>query len=130
MPRTKKPITEKKPKASSKKRAVVAVDKKNMLFPIWSVKGEKTGRISVPKDVFGAPYNIQLVSQAIRVFRINQQEGSAGTKTRGMVEGSTRKIYRQKGTGRARHGGIRAPIFVGGGIVFGPQPKDIHKNVR
>jgi large subunit ribosomal protein L4 len=50
--------------------------------------------------------------------------GHAATKTRGMVEGSTRKIYKQKGTGRARHGAIRAPIFVGGGIVFGPMPRD------
>jgi large subunit ribosomal protein L4 len=56
-------------------------------------------------------------------------EGSAATKTRGMVEGSTRKIYRQKGTGRARHGGIRAPIFVGGGIALGPRPRDIHKTI-
>ncbi|OGG09314.1 50S ribosomal protein L4, partial [Candidatus Gottesmanbacteria bacterium RBG_16_43_7] len=68
--------------------------------------------------------NIPLLTQAVRVYRANQRQGSAKTKTRGEVRGSTRKIYRQKGTGRARHGGIRAPIFVGGGIVFGPQIRD------
>jgi large subunit ribosomal protein L4 len=148
MPRIKKPVTEKKSKLHTKKRAVAAVKKEKPMeksqkkespgkserfskvsLPILSVKGEKTGVISVPKDLFGAPYNTQLVSQAVRVFRMNQREGSAGTKTRGMVEGSTRKIYRQKGTGRARHGGIRAPIFVGGGIIFGPQPREFHKTL-
>lgn len=61
---------------------------------------------------------------AVRVYLANQRVGNASTKTRGQVEGSTRKIYKQKGTGRARHGAIRAPIFVGGGIVFGPKPRD------
>ena len=60
----------------------------------------------------------------LRVYLANQRQGNASTKTRGEVDGSTRKIYRQKGTGRARHGGIRAPIFVKGGIVFGPKPRD------
>jgi large subunit ribosomal protein L4 len=59
----------------------------------------------------------------------NQRQGNASTKTRGEVDGSTRKIYRQKGTGNARHGGIRAPIFVKGGIVFGPKPRDFSLNM-
>ena len=66
--------------------------------------------------------NAQIL-QAIRVYQTNLRQGTASTKTRGEVTGSTRKIYRQKGTGRARHGAITAPIFVGGGITFGPKPR-------
>lgn len=80
----------------------------------------------LPKELFGGKVNEKLLAVAVRVYLANQREGSAKTKTRGEVEGSTRKIYRQKGTGRARHGSIRAPIFVGGGIVFGPVPRDYH----
>jgi len=63
------------------------------------------------------------MAQAVRVYLVNQRQGTASTKTRGEVAGSTRKIYRQKGTGRARHGAIKAPIFVGGGIAMGPRPR-------
>jgi large subunit ribosomal protein L4 len=88
------------------------------------VDGKAAGSIALPKEMFGVKPNSQLIAQAVRVYLANQRVGHAATKTRGMVEGSTRKIYKQKGTGRARHGAIRAPIFVGGGIVFGPQPRD------
>ncbi len=81
---------------------------------------------NLPKELFGGKVNKAILAQYVRVFLANQREGSARTKTRGQVEGSTRKIYRQKGTGRARHGSIRAPIFVGGGIVFGPVARDYH----
>jgi large subunit ribosomal protein L4 len=64
------------------------------------------------------------MAQAVRVYLANQRIGGAKTKTRGEVQGSTRKIYQQKGTGRARHGGIRAPIFVGGGVAHGPRTHD------
>lgn len=83
----------------------------------------------LPKELFGGAVNRALLAQYVRVFLANQREGSAHTKTRGEVEGSTRKIYRQKGTGRARHGSIRAPIFVGGGIVFGPVTRDYHRSM-
>ena len=82
--------------------------------------------MQLPEDLFAAKINNALMAQAVRVYLANQRQGSASTKTRGQVEGSTRKIYRQKGTGRARHGAIRAPIFVGGGVVFGPTPRDYH----
>ena len=140
MPKVKKSVVLKKLKLPAKKRAVVSakkekkeIDKKEvsgkLSFPVVSPKGEKAGVIALPPELFGVPFNAQLVAQAQRVYQMNQREGSAATKTRGMVEGSTRKIYRQKGTGRARHGGIRAPIFVGGGITFGPEPRDIHKTM-
>lgn len=86
--------------------------------------GKTSRRITLPSELFGAKVNTQLMALAVRVYLANQRVGTASTKTRGEVEGSTRKIYKQKGTGRARHGGVRAPIFVGGGIVFGPKPRD------
>ncbi|MEK7065391.1 MAG: 50S ribosomal protein L4 [Patescibacteria group bacterium] len=92
--------------------------------PVLGVDGKAKGRMQLPPELFGAKINKQLLAQAVRVYLSNQRAGTASTKTRGQVEGSTRKIYRQKGTGRARHGSIRAPIFVGGGIVFGPHPRD------
>ncbi len=64
------------------------------------------------------------MAQAVRVYLANQRKGTVSTKSRGEVKGSSRKIYKQKGTGRARHGSIRAPIFVHGGVVFGPKPRD------
>lgn len=97
---------------------------KGVKIPVVGVDGKSAGSVLLPIDVFGVKPNKQLMAQAVRVYLANQRVGHAATKTRGQVEGSTRKIYRQKGTGRARHGAIRAPIFVGGGIVFGPQPRD------
>lgn len=76
------------------------------------------------EDLFGKKVNEQLLAQAVRVYQANKRQGTASTKTRSQVSGSRRKIYRQKGTGRARHGDKYAPIFVGGGIAHGPKPKD------
>lgn len=98
--------------------------KKTLQMSVLGTDGKKSGKVTLPVEFFGAEVNKQLVSQAVRVYLANQRVGTASTKTRGEVEGSTRKIYRQKGTGRARHGSIRAPIFIGGGIVFGPMPRD------
>lgn len=88
---------------------------------VYNTKGETTGKVSLPKEVFGAKINEQLMAQAVRVYLANQRRARAKTKTRGEVIGSGRKIYRQKGTGRARHGDRYAPIFVGGGIAHGPK---------
>lgn len=89
---------------------------------VYDLKGKVVGRVSLPAEIFGVEEKPKLVAQAVRVYLANQRQGNASTKTRGEVQGSTRKIYRQKGTGRARHGGIRAPIFVHGGIAHGPTP--------
>lgn len=94
-------------------------------IPVYSLTGRASGTYVLPKEIFAAEVNKNLLSQAVRVYTTNQKEFSASTKTRGEVAGSTAKIYRQKGTGRARHGAIRAPIFVGGGIVFGPRPRKV-----
>jgi large subunit ribosomal protein L4 len=113
---------------SVKSEAVIAgkADKKyaTVSVEVVGVDGKVTGKISLPGEIFGEKLNKALLAQAVRVYLANQRQGNASTKTRGEVDGSTRKIYRQKGTGRARHGSVRAPIFVKGGIVFGPKPRD------
>lgn len=95
---------------------------------ILNTKGEKTGKINLPVHLFGLKENESLLSQALRVYQQRKRQGTSSTKGRGEVQGSTRKIYRQKGTGKARHGSIRSPIFIKGGIVFGPKPRnyDLH----
>ena len=72
----------------------------------------------------------QAVHDLVTAYRANRRTGSANTKTRGEVAGNNRKIYRQKGTGNARHGDHQSPIFVGGGVVFGPRPRDYAKKVN
>lgn len=107
------------------KPAVKAVAKESsMSLPVYALDGSKKGTVALSKEIFGAAPNEKLMAQAVRVYLVNQRQGTASTKTRGDVTGSTRKIYRQKGTGRARHGAIKAPIFVGGGIAFGPHPRN------
>lgn len=91
---------------------------------VFSVTGKVLENITLPKEIFDLPENKQLLSQAVRVYLANQRTGTAKTKSRGEVKISTRKLYRQKGTGRARHGAGSAPIFVGGGVAFGPKPRD------
>lgn len=82
------------------------------------------GDLELSETVFGAPVNEGLVHQAVVRYLANQRQGTASTKTRGEVSGGGRKPWRQKGTGRARQGSIRAPQWVGGGTVFGPKPRD------
>ncbi|MDP3733020.1 MAG: 50S ribosomal protein L4 [Candidatus Daviesbacteria bacterium] len=93
--------------------------------PVYSLTGRSAGTMVLPKEIFGVKVNNNLLAQAVRVYTTNEKNFTAKTKTRGEVRGSTTKIYKQKGTGRARHGSIRAPIFVGGGIVFGPEPRKV-----
>lgn len=114
------------PKASAEKAPAVAAPKKSEKISdlnavVVGVDGKTVGHMALPAELFDVKVNKALLAQTVRVYLANQRAGSAHTKTRGEVEGSSRKIYKQKGTGRARHGGIRAPIFVGGGISFGPQ---------
>lgn len=106
-----------KPAVKGKKAQTLTVE-------IFDVKGVVTGKMDLPAELFGVKVNTVLMTQAVRVYLTNQRRGTVSTKTRGEVAGSTRKIYRQKGTGRARHGGVRAPIFVKGGIAHGPKPKE------
>ncbi len=91
---------------------------------VFNTAGRAVSKVSLPKEIFGTKVNNKLMAQAVRVYLANQRMGTAASKTRGEVTGSTRKIWRQKGTGRARHGSRKAPIFVGGGVVFGPRVRD------
>lgn len=81
---------------------------------------EKPSTITVSDDLFGAPLNPNLIAQAVHVYRSNQRQGGAKAKTRSEVRMTTKKWFRQKGTGNARHGAQSAPIFVGGGVAHGP----------
>lgn len=105
-------------KVTSKRRSGLSV-------PVYSLAGRVSGKMVLPKEIFGAEVKKSLLDQALGVYMVNQKLHTASTKTRGEVRGSTAKIWRQKGTGRARHGARKAPIFVGGGITFGPKPKNI-----
>jgi len=93
-------------------------------MPLFSVDGVKSGKLKVIPQIFALKNNSQLISQAIRVYLSNQRSGTANAKTRAEVNFSTKKIYKQKGTGRARHGSRKAPIFVKGGVTFPPKPRD------
>lgn len=105
------------------------VKKVSLTIDVYDMKGKVVESMKLPESIFGARVNKVLIAQAVRVYLANQRQGNASTKTRGEVTGSTRKIYQQKGTGRARHGGIRAPIFVKGGIAHGPKPHDFSLNL-
>ena len=87
---------------------------------LFTIKGEKKGKLSLPDQIFGVKINPVILSQAVRVYLANQRKARAKVKSRGEVSGSGIKIWRQKGTGRARHGSRYVPIFVGGGVAHGP----------
>lgn len=94
-----------------------------------SISGEKVGEMELNSSVFGAERNIPLLHQAVVEELANRRSGSADTKTRAEVAGGGRKPYRQKGTGRARQGSIRAPHYPGGGVVWGPHPRSYAQNM-
>lgn len=91
-----------------------------------SLEDAKSANITV---ISGSDKGNQAVHDLVTAYRANRRTGSANTKTRGEVRGTGKKMYRQKGTGNARHGDRKAPIFVGGGVVFGPRPRDYSKKV-
>lgn len=88
---------------------------------IYDIKGTKKGKISLPPALFAAKVNSRLMAQAVRVYLARGRKARAKTKTRGEVSRTKAKVWRQKGTGRARHGARSAPIFVGGGVAHGPR---------
>ncbi len=90
---------------------------------LYNIAGETTGEVELNENIFGVEVNEALVHQAVVMQLANQRLGTHATKTRGLVRGGGRKPWRQKGTGRARSGSSRSPIWVGGGTVFGPQPR-------
>ena len=93
-------------------------------LPLFSKDGKSTGTVTVDEKVFGDKIRKRLLHQVVVIHEANQREGNAHTKTRGEVEGSTKKMWPQKHTGMARMGTKRSPIWVKGGIVFGPRTRE------
>ena len=90
---------------------------------VMNLKNEVVGQIELDDRVFGAPLNRALIYDAVKAYQMNQRQGTVSTKTRGEVSGSGRKLWRQKGTGRARVASIRSPLWKGGGATHGPKPR-------
>lgn len=96
---------------------------------VYNISGEITGEIELNEIVFGVEFNEAVVHQAVVMQLANQRQGTSATKTRAMVRGGGRKPWKQKGTGRARCGSNRSPVWVGGGTTFGPQPRSYAKKM-
>ena len=101
---------------------------------LYNMQGEEIGEIDLSEELFGAEVSMDAMHIAVRSYLANQRQGTQSALTRSEVRGGGRKIYRQKGTGNARHHGNRAPQFRHGGVVFAPKPRDyvikINKKVR
>ncbi len=91
---------------------------------VKNLKNELVGELELKDEVFGVPLNEALIYDAIKNHQANQRQGTVKTKTRGNTSGSGKKLWRQKGTGRARIASLRSPLWKGGGNVHGPQPRD------
>ena len=100
-----------------------------MLVTVYNTAGEAVGEYELPEYVFGIKPNRGVMHQALERQLANARQGTHHTKSRGEVRGGGRKPWRQKGTGRARHGSIRSPIWVGGGVAFGPKPRKYRKRM-
>lgn len=100
-----------------------------MQATLYSQAGAQIGTIELDDYIFGIEPNVPVMHQMMVLQQANARQGTHSTRTRGEVKGSTRKLYRQKGTGRARQGSIRAPHHSGGGVVFGPKPRDYTKHM-
>ncbi len=98
-------------------------------LPVYNTKGEEVERIELNKEVFTGEVNKPLLHQAVRMYEANKRSGTASTKTMAYVRGGGKKPWRQKGTGRARAGSIRSPLWRGGGIIFGPHPRDYYYSI-
>lgn len=94
-----------------------------MQVEVLNTKGKKTGRtVDLPEDIFGAEPNTHVIYLAVKQYLAAQRQGTHKVKTRAEVQGASRKLHRQKGTGGSRKGNIRNPLYKGGGTIFGPKP--------
>ncbi|HKZ34664.1 MAG TPA: 50S ribosomal protein L4 [Patescibacteria group bacterium] len=98
--------------------------KESISIPLMNIQGEIKKDVALPKDIFDVEVSEDLITQAIHIHLMNLRQGTVRTKSRGEVRGGGRKPWRQKGTGRARQGSIRSPLWVGGGVAHGPKPKN------
>ena len=102
-----------------------------MKIKVYNQNGEETGEVELPKAIFEVPLNSDLVHQVVVAQQANRRQGSAHTKGRGDVSGGGKKPWRQKHTGKARHGSIRSPLWRGGGVTFGPTKDRVYaKNLN
>ena len=100
-----------------------------MQFPVFNGAGQEVSKVDLPPDIFEAKINVGLMHQAFVRQMANARQGSHNTRSRSEIRATGAKWYRQKGTGRARHGAQSAPIFVGGGLAHGPKPRDYSKRM-
>ncbi len=100
-----------------------------MQLPVYNLAGEEVKKIDVSDAVFAVPFNESVVHQVMVGQQANARQGTASTKTKGTVSGSTRKLYRQKGTGYARAGSKKSPLRRGGAVTFGPHPRDYRQQI-
>jgi len=98
-------------------------------LPIYNQEGKEVDTIKLNEKVFDGKVNAEAIYQAVNSYRANQRKGLASTKTRGEVSGGGKKPWKQKGTGRARVGSIRSPLWRHGGVVFGPHPRDFYFSI-
>lgn len=97
---------------------------------VLNIKGEKVDEVTLSDEIFGIEPNEALVHQVVVAQLANKRQGTQSAKTRSEVRGGGRKPWRQKGTGRARAGTIRSPLFTGGGVIFAPKPRDYSQHVN
>lgn len=100
-----------------------------MQVPVYNLSGEVVRQIEISDTVFGVPFNETVVHQVMVGLRANARQGTSSTKTKGTVHGSTRKLFRQKGTGYARAGSKKSPLRRGGAVTFGPHPRDYRQDI-
>ncbi|MBI2287411.1 MAG: 50S ribosomal protein L4 [Chloroflexi bacterium] len=100
-----------------------------MQVPVYNLAGKELEKIEVNEQVFGVPFNQAVVHQVMVAQQANARQGTASTKNRRAVTGSTRKLFRQKGTGSGRAGSITSPLRRGGGIIFGPSPRSYRQEL-
>jgi large subunit ribosomal protein L4 len=126
---TPKARTATKARSVTKKKVDAATEVNALQAPFFDALGERNGEVDLPKSVFDEKPNMPVMHQAYLRQLANARQGTTSTKTRGAVSGGGAKPYRQKGTGRARHGSIREPSMKGGGTVFGPHPRSYEQRM-
>ena len=114
---------------SRAKKAKTSKEEQEFSVPIYNSSGKEVGKFSFDKKIFNGKVNEAVLYQAVLMYNANKRQGNASTKTRGDVSGGGKKPWRQKGTGRARAGSTRSPLWRGGGTVFGPHTRDFHYDI-